>query len=289
MEVQQETAPAAAAAEGAGGHLLPAPHGAASVMATVMTDNGEGRSEGDTEMQQQTASGPSRAAACGARPRHSLSRSMAEPAVATAHNTGARSGLTGPPSEQGPVTSNQGQVAHALSSLATVSTGNGEGVGGSVEMSALPSHQAQHATSAPSAFPPVAAALQGAAGEHAAAHATAASAPPDTLVHPAASTPAALPVQPQQPAVAASALPAQPAASVSMSGQGDTPGQQFFGTGVVAMPQSSAAPAARQQHWPALQHGAGGPVHASMQEGQGDRVPMTDARSRTPGEWKHWQ
>jgi hypothetical protein len=64
MEVQQ-----AAAQEGQGATLPPAPHGAASVMATVMTDNGGGRSEGDTEMQQ-TASGPSwrRAAAAPVRP-----------------------------------------------------------------------------------------------------------------------------------------------------------------------------------------------------------------------------
>lgn len=55
MEVQQAAAPA--------GHLPPAPHGAASVMATLMTDNGGGRSDGDTEMGQQAASGPSRSAA----------------------------------------------------------------------------------------------------------------------------------------------------------------------------------------------------------------------------------
>ena len=59
MEVQQEPAPAAAGAR----ELPPAPHGAASVMATLMTDNGEAQSEGDTEMEQQAASGPSRSAA----------------------------------------------------------------------------------------------------------------------------------------------------------------------------------------------------------------------------------
>lgn len=59
MEVQQEPGHAAA---GMGG-LPPAPHGAASVMATLMTDNNEAQSEGDTEMEQQAASGPSRSAA----------------------------------------------------------------------------------------------------------------------------------------------------------------------------------------------------------------------------------
>ena len=59
MEVQQEPAPAAAGA----GELPPAPHGAASVMATLMTENGEAQSEGDAEMEQQAASGPSRSAA----------------------------------------------------------------------------------------------------------------------------------------------------------------------------------------------------------------------------------
>jgi len=61
MEVQQA---AGDMQEGQGGHLPPAPHGAASVMATLMTDNdGGGRSEGDTDMVQQAASGPSRSAA----------------------------------------------------------------------------------------------------------------------------------------------------------------------------------------------------------------------------------
>ena len=51
MEVQQEPAPAV----GGAGELPPAPHGAASVMATLMTDNGEAQSEGDAEMEQQAA------------------------------------------------------------------------------------------------------------------------------------------------------------------------------------------------------------------------------------------
>lgn len=68
MEVQQEAA--GGLAEGQGGHLPPAPHGAASVMATLMTDNGgSGQSDGDTEMEQQAASGPSRSAAAVAQAR----------------------------------------------------------------------------------------------------------------------------------------------------------------------------------------------------------------------------
>ncbi|KAI7838466.1 hypothetical protein COHA_007729 [Chlorella ohadii] len=273
MEVQQEPGHAAA---GAGG-LPPAPHGAASVMATLMTDNNEAQSEGDTEMEQQAASGPSRSAAA-AQPERSLSRSMAEPAAATAHNTGARSALTGPPSQQGPATSNHGRAAHALSSLATVSTGNGEGLGGSVEMSALPSQQAaQHATSAPAAFAPPDAVLPAppladAVGEAAlAAHAAAAAAAAQAAAHAAASAPATVPPQAfVAPPAGAAAQPAAPAASVSMSGQGDTPGGQVFGTGVVAMPQSSAA---------AAQQAAGG----ALQEGQGDMAPPAEARSRLQG------
>lgn len=184
---------------------------------------------------------------------------MDEPAAATAHNTGARSGLTEQPSQQGPAasnqqgpaTSNQGQVAHAPSCLGTLSTGDGEGVGGSVEMSALPAQQgAQYATSAPA----VVGALHAAAAAHAAPLAAAEpavshhapGAPPLVAgaAHAALSAPAAAP--PPHPAHAplAAVLAAQPAASVSMSGQGDTPGQQFFvGTSVAAMPQSSAAAA----------------------------------------------
>ncbi len=203
---------------------------------------------------------------------------MAEPAAATAHNTGARSALTGPPSQQGPATSNHGRAAHALSSLATVSTGNGEGMGGSVEMSALPSQQAaQHATSAPAAFAPPAAVLPAppladAVGEAAlAAHAAAAAAAAQAAAHAAASAPATVPPQAfVAPPAGAAAQPAAPAASVSMSGQGDTPGGQVFGTGVVAMPQSSAA---------AAQQAAGG----ALQEGQGDMAPPAEARSRQQG------
>jgi hypothetical protein len=114
--------------------------------------------------------------------------------------------------------------------------------------------------------------LADAVGEAAlAAHAAAVAAAAHADAHAAASAPAAVP--PQQhaaPPGGAGGMPAAPAASVSMSGQGDTPGGQVFGTGVVAMPQSSAA---------AVQHAIGG----ALQEGQGDMAPATDARSRQQG------
>lgn len=145
-------------------------------------------------------------------------------------------------------------------------------------MSALPSQQAaQHATSAPAAFAPPSAVLPAppladAVGEAAlAAHAAAATAAAQGGVHAAASAPASVPPQPHVAQhVGAAELPAAPAASVSMSGQGDTPGGQVFGTGVAAMPQSSAA---------AAQQAAG-----ALQEGQGDMALPTDARSRQQGE-----
>ncbi|KAL4424424.1 hypothetical protein ABPG77_005667 [Micractinium sp. CCAP 211/92] len=309
MEVEQE----AAGGQAGRRDLPPAPHGAASVMATLMTDDdGGGPSEGGAEMEQQAASGPSRTPAA-VQPAQSLSRSMAEPAAATAHITGAPSAVTAP-SQQGPATSNHGQVAHALSSLATMSTGNGERAGGSVEMSALPSlHQAQHATSAPAVMPAGAgppphcggpAAALGAAGREALSPVPGAAGqhPPGATAKPAASAPAAVPPQqpPLQPGAAgpSAAGAARPAASASMSGQGDTPDLVLLNGSAAgpALPQSSAAvppPAAAQQaaHMQQAQQaeaaasqppqGGAAPALASLCMGQNDGgEPMTDARSR---------
>lgn len=306
---------------------------------------------------------------------------MAEPAAATAHITGAPSAVTAP-SQQGPATSNHGQVrhqargrrscrppkhngrrsgqgglrgaccaavcanvwlagfsrhascrsaalcnphasgcvspvvqvAHALSSLATMSTGNGERAGGSVEMSALPSlHQAQHATSAPAVMPAGAgppphcdgpAAALGAAGREALSPVPGAAGqhPPGAAAKPAASAPAAVPPQqpPLQPGAAgpSAAGAARPAASASMSGQGDTPDLVLLNGSAAgpALPQSSAAvppPAAAQQaaHMQQAQQaeaaasqppqGGAAPALASLCMGQNDGgEPMTDARSR---------
>ena len=129
MEVQQAPAPAA--------------HGAASVMAAVVTHSG--RSDGDTEMQQ-TASGPSQPA--GARRSPSPS---AQPAAATAHTRSMLTAAT-QPSQHGPVASAAPKPAqHVPSSLATLSTGSREKAGGSVGMRSIPRLEAGAVTSAPHA------------------------------------------------------------------------------------------------------------------------------------------
>jgi hypothetical protein len=231
------------------------------------------------------------------------SHSAAEPAAATAHNTGARSAHTAAtqPSQQGPATSHLGR-----SNLATVSTGNGERAGGSVEMGLMPEQQdAQHATSAPAVLrvleqerEAAAAAAAAATGAAVAPHGCAAAAAQQPI-QPAASAPAVMPHQQEQmplqqlsggAGLAGTPGAAQPAISVSMSGQGDTPGAACYGSGGItaglALPQSSAAAAplaAAHRHF-----GGGLPfalaAHASVCEGPHPvGAPLTDARSRSQG------
>lgn len=211
-----------------------------------------------------------------------------------------------------PVCGPLAQVAHALSSLATMSTGNGEHAGGSVEMGELPSQQ--HAASAPAAMPPAAGAAPHADGLAAARRGggqeavspvplAAALRAPQAAAHPAASAPAAVPPQqaPGQPGGLGPpvAHAARPAASASMSGQGDTPGTVTLNGGAAgpALPQSSAAvalPAPAAQHPAYAQQAQGAepaashpphagamPALASLCMGQNDGgEPMADARSR---------
>lgn len=177
-------------------------------------------------------------------------------------------------------------------------------------MSGLPSQQqVQHATSAPAAIPAGACALPHAAGMHAGEEAVSPALPAQALLlqplaaHAAASAPAAMPLQllPAHAATGAAsgAPPARPAASASISGQGDTPGVPLHyssGTGAalpqssaaVGAPQHGAAAAAAQQQQQPFAAGTGGalqthaaPALASLCMGQNDGAePMTDARSR---------
>eukprot|EP00887_Chlorella_sp_A99_P005926 scaffold29.g5926.t1 len=113
LEVQQAAAPAA--------------HGAASVMAAVVTQSG--RSDGETEMQQ-TASGPSQPVGAEAQ----SPPPSAQPAAATAHTRSMQTAATNP-SQHGPATSPR-PAQHVPSSMATLSSGSaGERGGGSVGMS----------------------------------------------------------------------------------------------------------------------------------------------------------
>jgi hypothetical protein len=167
-------------------------------------------------------------------------------------------------------------------------------------MGLMPEQQdAQHATSAPAVMRPLEleAAAAAAAAAAVAPHAAAAAA--QQPVQPAASAPAVMPHQQEQmplqqmsggAGLVGTPGAAQPAISVSMSGQGDTPGAACYGsggiTGGLALPQSSAAAAplaAAQRHL-----GGGLPfalaAHASVCEGaHPGGAPHADARSRSQG------